>query len=107
MSHCKACFAELHACLMCSKYTTRFHRKCEDERTDPPERKDSANFCEYYKPRAGAFDAHGKMEGDAASAELKALFGKGTEADPTQDDGADQAPASDPRSAAEALFKKP
>jgi hypothetical protein len=91
---------------MCRRYTTKFHTKCEDERADPPERKDSANFCEYYKPRAGAFDAYGKMEGDAASAQLKALFGQsGGETDEEDAPGAPAA-ADDPLSAAESLFKK-
>lgn len=98
-SNCPDCSAELHCCLMCRRYTTRFHTKCDDERTDPPERKDSANFCEYYLPRSGAFDAHGKSEADAASAKLRSLFG--------EDGGGEPAAADDdPISAAEALFRK-
>jgi hypothetical protein len=101
-SHCPECFAELYSCLMCRRYTTRFHSKCEDERADPPERKDNANFCEYFKPRSGAFDAHGKMDADAASNELNALFGKGdAEAGESDDVGSDES-----RSAAEDLFQK-
>ena len=104
-SHCPECFAELHCCLMCRRYTTRFHTKCEDERADPPERKDNANFCDYYKPRSGAFDAHGKMDADAAGSELKALFGRGEESG-GDEGGEDSSEPDDPRDDADALFRK-
>ena len=44
-SHCPECFAELHSCLMCRRYTVKFQTRRHDERTDPPERSDNANFC--------------------------------------------------------------
>lgn len=101
MSHCPACFAELHCCLMCRKYTTRYHTRCTDERTDPPERKDSANFCDYFAPAPDAFDAAGYDADEAARAKAAELFGG---VDPSEvDAGEDE---EDPTSAAEALFKK-
>lgn len=75
-SNCPECYAELHCCVMCKSYDNRYPNRCNDERADPPVHKDSANFCEYFKPMPNAFDAGGHKESRAAQAELKALFGE-------------------------------
>lgn len=74
-SNCLACYAELHCCRMCKSYDTRYIGKCSDERADSVVNKDSANFCEYFKPRAGAFAAAEDKAARSAEEELKALFG--------------------------------
>ena len=112
LSHCPECFAELRCCLMCKKYTTVYHTKCTDERADPPERKDSANFCDWYSPRFGAFDPAGNSAADAARGELASLFDAGAvepESGGTDEEAEREespAAADGPVSAAEALFKK-
>ncbi len=74
-AQCPKCFEALHSCRMCRHHNASVTGQCEDERADPPTRRESANFCEYYKPR---FDAYVNKRGqnvDAARAKLDALFG--------------------------------
>lgn len=99
LSHCPDCYAELHCCLMCRKYTERYHTRCTDERTDPPERKDTANFCDYFVPRPDAFDPQEKAADQAARERLAGLFG---EAPPSDEGPSDE----EARQAAESLFGK-
>lgn len=75
-SNCPSCYAELHCCVMCKRYDTRYTSKCSDERADPPVHKDSANFCEFFSPKPGAFDAGGDRASKRARGELKTLFGE-------------------------------
>lgn len=75
-SNCLACYAELHCCVMCKSYDSRYPNRCNDERADPPIHKDSANFCEFFKPRPNAFNTEEDRESKAAQSELKALFGE-------------------------------
>lgn len=74
-SNCPACYAELHCCVMCKSFDARYPNRCSDERADPPVHKDSANFCEFFKPRPNAFDTTQDRESKQAKAELQALFG--------------------------------
>lgn len=111
-SNCLSCYAELHCCVMCRRYDTRYPNRCNDERADPPVHKDSANFCEYFSPRPNAFDAGGKKASKRAQAQLKAMFGEGGDADkedgPVADEP-DDAPESEEESARrelEKLFRK-
>jgi ElaB/YqjD/DUF883 family membrane-anchored ribosome-binding protein len=60
--------------------------------------KDRANYCDYFKPRPGAFSTKARSEAEAAKAQLDALFG-GTGA-PAAD------PAEEARKKLEELFKK-
>lgn len=88
-SNCPACYAELHCCMMCKSYDTRYPNRCNDERADPPVYKDTANFCEFFKPQPSAFDPGQDQASKQAQAELKAMFG--------EDDGSEEEiePASD------------
>lgn len=101
-SNCLACYAELHVCLMCKSYDTRYPNRCSDERADPPVHKDSANFCEFFKPKPDAFDAGGERASRKAEAELKALFGEdeGEAADGPQE------PSAEPEAAPETEEEK-
>lgn len=85
-SNCPECYAELHCCQMCRKYDTRYTSRCSDDRTDPPEDKGRANYCEYYVPLPGAFSSDDAAEAERARARLAALFGEG-------DDQPDETPA--------------
>ena len=104
-THCPDCFAELHSCLMCKKYTTDFHTHCTDDRSDPPERKDSANFCSWFSPRYGAFDDRGKSQADAARGKLGSLFSE-DQGEDASDAEPDEPARDESLSAAEALFGK-
>jgi hypothetical protein len=78
---------------MCTRFAPRLPTGCNEQ--DAPEVRDkaSANFCDYFKPSATAFDATQGAADTQARAALDALFGKsasnGTErAAPTAADSA-------------------
>ncbi len=73
---------------MCRKYDTRFTNKCDDDRTDPPLRKDTANFCDYFSPSSESFEAEERAASQAAATDLKALFGEGDPAAINEEDEA-------------------
>jgi hypothetical protein len=61
---CRACGADLHTCKICALY-------------DPLRDKERANFCDHFKPVAGAFKGGSpNATNDAARAALDKLFGK-------------------------------
>src|ERR1700689_3106063 len=53
---CKACNAELHVCKMCVEYDTSYAKHCREPIAEEVRKKDEANFCDYFKPKAGAFE---------------------------------------------------
>jgi hypothetical protein len=80
-------------------FAPRLSTGCDEQ--DAPEVRDktSANFCDYFKPSAAAFDAARGAVDAQAHAELDALFGKGpSAAAPAEKNGA--------LAKAESLFKK-
>jgi hypothetical protein len=108
-AQCPKCFEALHSCRMCRLHNPHVTGQCEDERADPPTRRESANFCEYFKPRFDAFAPARSHDVDAARARLEALFGETPAAD-AKDPQAAPAPASPAdaaRAALEALFSSP
>ena len=66
LEECPACRAELHVCRMCVSYDPRIAKKCREDDAEEVKSKDQANFCDFFRPRAGAFDSA------AAAAEQKA-----------------------------------
>ncbi len=97
-ANCLLCHAELHACRQCRNFDAKRPTQCLDERSDPPTRKDIANFCEWFEPTlvtsAGALDRNA-----SAKARLDALFGGPAAAGQQADEGdgaADAAPATPP-----------
>ena len=84
---CKACGAELHACRLCEFYDPAVANSCREPVAEEVKDKTRANFCDYFRPRAGAFMAV-PDEAAQARARLEALFGggAGTAAAPAADD---------------------
>lgn len=100
MAECPACKAELHVCRLCQFYDARTTRKCSEIRAEEVINKERANYCDWFKPRPGAFDARAQGKAASAKSKLDALFG-GTPPAETPDAA---------REAAERLFgdkKKP
>ena len=93
---CPSCSASLHVCRMCSYFDPAVSDQCREDDAEHVRDKETANFCDWFSPAVGVFDAAGKQAADSASAQLDALFG-GPDAETAE---ADQA-----QSAAEALFK--
>lgn len=78
---------------MCLHYAPRLPTGCDEQ--DAPEVRDKAgaNFCDYFKPSATAFNAAQGAADTRARAELDALFGKasGGGAEPAAPTAADTA----------------
>lgn len=104
---CPSCRVELHVCRMCVHYAPRLQRRCDEDDAPDVRDKETANFCDYYKPSPHAFDAARASADAAAREQLARLFGE-----PASGAGdADAKPAAarapdDPLAAAEALFKR-
>ncbi len=104
---CSACFNELHCCRLCRHYQPRATGvACDEDRADPPVVKESANFCDWFRPSPDAFSVQTAVRGDRARSKLDELFGgDATDADdsapPTVQSQPDEA-----RARLDALFEK-
>lgn len=72
---CRSCHAYLHACKLCEFYDTAVAKHCREPIAEEVRDKERANFCDYFQPRPGAWQAP-TPEADKARAALEALFGK-------------------------------
>jgi len=61
---------------MCTRYAPRLPSGCDEQDAIEVRDKTSANFCDYFKPSARAFDAAQCTADSRARAELDSLFGK-------------------------------
>jgi hypothetical protein len=50
---CKTCNAELHVCRMCVEYDVSYAKHCKEPTAEEVRKKDEANFCDHFKPKAG------------------------------------------------------
>jgi hypothetical protein len=80
--NCPACSEDLHCCRLCRHYapSAAHYGACDEERAEPPVYKESANFCDYFRPATAAFREQHAAKRDAAQANLDALFGEGEDA---------------------------
>jgi hypothetical protein len=72
---CPACGTDLHVCRMCEFYDTSVAKSCREPVAEEVTDKERANFCDYFRGRAGVQAAGGVAEAESARAELDALFG--------------------------------
>jgi hypothetical protein len=61
---------------MCTHYAPRLPTGCDEQDALEVRDKASANFCDYFRPSAAAFDAAQGVADKRARTELDALFGK-------------------------------
>jgi hypothetical protein len=73
---CKACRAELHVCKLCVEYDTAYAKHCREPTAEEVRKKDEANFCDFFKPKANAYVARDRGEADRARSALEDLFKK-------------------------------
>ena len=73
---CKACNAELHVCKLCVEYDVSYAKHCKEPTAEEVRKKDEANFCDFFKPKPGAYIAKDTAELDRAKTALDALFRK-------------------------------
>jgi hypothetical protein len=98
LDECRVCHAELHVCKMCEWYSVSVAKHCRETVAEEVKDKERANFCDYFKPRPGAYVAGDVSAQAKAQAELDALFGGGKKVEPSAADKA--------RAELEALFGK-
>lgn len=79
---------------MCRSYDERYNSKCGDERTDPPVEKETANFCDFFRPLGGAFSAEEAEGASGAKEKLDALFGGGDTRGVDSESGKDESAGS-------------
>jgi hypothetical protein len=96
MAECPQCKAELHACRLCQFFAPHTTRQCSEIRAEEVIKKDQANYCDWFKPRSGAFDARAQAKAASAKAKIDSLFGQAPPPADTEE------PA---RAAAEDFFK--
>jgi len=76
LDECPKCRAQLHVCRMCERFAPRLPKGCVEEDAPDVRDKKSANFCDYFKPSAAAFDAAAQQAEQAARTALDSLFKK-------------------------------
>jgi len=81
LEQCHHCHADLYVCRLCRSWNPRYTSKCSHDHAEPPLDRERANFCQYFKPAAGAFRNAGAPPEETARTDLEALFGAG----PAQD----------------------
>lgn len=104
---CSSCFNELHCCRLCRHYEPqRAGVHCAEDRADPPVVKESANFCDWFRPSATAFSSATATRHDSARSKLDEIFsGEATE-NPEQAPQNTQSKEDEARSRLDALFSK-
>ncbi len=79
LEQCLHCHADLHVCRLCRSWNPRYTSKCSHDHAEPPLDRERANFCQYFRPAAGAFRSAGTPAGESARTGLEALFGESPE----------------------------
>ncbi|MBT1062432.1 hypothetical protein KJY73_02550 [Bowmanella sp. Y26] len=73
---CDACGADVHVCKQCKHYDGRY---CNEQRAEPPNDKEKANFCDYFSFASNAYQGGYQDKSAIAKAKLAALFGDSPE----------------------------
>src|ERR1700730_9143072 len=68
--------AQLHVCKMCVEYDTSYAKHGKEPTAEEVRKKDEANFCDHFKPKAGAFVAKDEAGLAKAKSALDDLFRK-------------------------------
>ncbi len=83
---CPRCENYLHCCRMCEHYDPHVPKQCREDDAEEVLDKRAQNFCDYFRPAAGAFDLARRAEEESAKARLGALFGDGDKVSEAEDD---------------------
>jgi hypothetical protein len=100
LEECRTCGAELHVCKLCEWYSVTVAKQCREPIAEEVKDKQRANFCDYFKPQAGAYSKADVSASDQARSQLDVLFG-GAKNAPPEPSAADRAKAE-----LDKLFKK-
>src|SRR5262245_20848949 len=75
LEECRKSGAELHVCKLCEWYSLAVAKHCREPIAEEVKDKERANFCDYFKPKAGAYTAAPVEAAAKAKADIEALFG--------------------------------
>jgi len=73
---CPQCRAELHVCRMCVDFAPQLAKQCREPTAEEVHDKAHANFCDFFKPRSGAYVPRDTSAAEQARRELDTLFGR-------------------------------
>ena len=76
LDECPKCGAELHVCRMCALFDPLVYQQCREPTVEEVRDKTRANFCDHFKPRAGAWSGGDNTANERARSRLDELFGK-------------------------------
>jgi hypothetical protein len=74
LDECPACTIPLHTCRMCIFYDPGAVDQCLEDDAERVVEKARANFCDYFKPNAEAYDPAEKSAEDASRSAADDLF---------------------------------
>ena len=89
---CPSCSVHLHVCRMCEHFDASVIGQCREEDAEEVLEKERVNFCEWFSPSEGRYDANRAGRQQAAEEALAALFGD------ARSDGESSGPSSGPSS---------
>lgn len=75
LAECPKCRAYLHACRLCKFHDPGLTGKCREERAEAVRDRETANFCDWFKPRPNAHRSNMGGRAPAAKSRLDGLFG--------------------------------
>jgi hypothetical protein len=75
LEECPSCENYLHVCRMCVFFDPAVPKQCREDDAEEVQEKERANFCEWFKPDADAYDPSYSSSESKARDELAALFG--------------------------------
>lgn len=76
LEECPDCQSPLHVCRLCLHYDRTRPKQCREDDAEEVREKERPNFCDYYRPRPGAFDAGQARAEEEARQALEKLFGR-------------------------------
>ena len=82
---CPSCSAHVHVCRQCIYYDPQVIGQCLEDDAEEVLDKERVNFCDWFKPRADAFDPAQHARQERAQSELASLFGEAEADDRPQD----------------------
>lgn len=83
LAECPKCRVYLHVCRMCQFHDPGLTGKCREERAGAVRDPETANFCDWFKPRPNAHRPDARGGAQAAKSQLDGLFGGAEASDDT------------------------
>lgn len=75
LAECPKCRAYLRACRLCQFHDPRLTGRCREERAEAVRDPETANFCDWFRPRPNAYRQAVGGRAQAAKSQLDGLFG--------------------------------